>query len=297
MLNKDTATGYLYAFITVFIWGTTYIATKKMLNLYEPIQLMVLRFSLAYALLWAIHPRRPQIRGAKDEALFLALGATGITLYFCLECYALKYTYASNVAFIVSAIPLVTALLSKFLTGGRRLSARELGYALLSLAGVFLILFNGYFTLKISPRGDLLACACAVVFSVYSLLTNRVGKAYGRLMTVRKTFFYGLLLMAPLLPRLGPSLRQVAEGLTGPTLLNLAYLACCASIIGFVLWNAAIARIGAVRTSSFIYFAPLITCVSSAVILHEKITPVMAAGGALILSGVYLAQRASLKRG
>lgn len=290
MRDRNMAGGLLLAGLTVLIWGTTYVATKTLLRSYQPLEILLIRFTMAYAILWAVHPRRPAIRRLSDELAFFALGLTGITLYFILEVYALKLSYASNVGFIVSTIPLLTALLARATGGGRRFGWRELGCYLIGLGGVFLILFNGYFVLKLNPKGDLLALGCALVWAVYSLMTNRVARDYGRLMVVRKTIFYGLATMVPALAFLEVSPGRIAAGLTPLVLANLLYLACIASVACLVMWNVAIARIGAIRTSSFIYFVPLITMASSALWLKEKITPAALAGGAMILGGVYLFQ-------
>ena len=71
-------------------------------------------------------------------------------------------------------------------------------------------------------------------------------------------------------------------------LANLVYLAAVASVLGYGLWNLAIERIGAVRTSNYIYLMPLFTMLAGVIVLDEHITPLMLAGGGLILLGVYV---------
>lgn len=296
MHKKDMAAGFFFASLTILIWGNTYIVTKTLLNAYTPLEILAFRFSLAYLVLWAAHPRRPVIRCLKDELFFLALGLTGITLYFSLEAYALHFSDASNIGFIISTNPLITALIAGLLARNQRLGPRELGCYLLSLGGVFLIMFKG-FNLELHSRSDLwgglLALSCATVWAVYSLLTPRVAHDYERLMVVRKTFFYGLATMTLLPAWLDLSLPRMAAAVTPWIVLDLLFLACFASVLGFLLWNLAIHKLGAVRTSTFIYVSPLITMVSSRLVLKEEITCLKLVGGLLILGGVFFFQRIS----
>ena len=59
----------------------------------------------------------------------------------------------------------------------------------------------------------------------------------------------------------------------------------------FVLWNAAMTRLGAVRTTNYIYLNPLVTMLTAALVIDERITPAALCGAALILSGMWLAER------
>ena len=52
-------------------------------------------------------------------------------------------------------------------------------------------------------------------------------------------------------------------------LLNILYLGLGASALCFVTWNLAVKTLGAVKTSVYIYMVPIITVVTSALILNE----------------------------
>ena len=56
--------------------------------------------------------------------------------------------------------------------------------------------------------------------------------------------------------------------------------------------------LGAVKTSIYIYMVPVITVVTSVVILHEKITVLAAVGTVLTLAGLFLSEgKGFLKKG
>ena len=71
----------------------------------------------------------------------------------------------------------------------------------------------------------------------------------------------------------------------------MLFLGLGASALCFITWNYAVSVLGVVKTSVYIYLIPLITILSSVLILHEKITPVALLGVVLILLGLYLSER------
>ena len=82
-------------------------------------------------------------------------------------------------------------------------------------------------------------------------------------------------------------------------LLNIIFLGLGASALCFVTWNLAVKILGAVKTSVYIYLVPVITVVTSVLILDEHITLMAGAGTLLTLAGLLLCQSnpKNLKRG
>ena len=221
----------------------------------------------------------------------MAAGLCGVTLYFLAENMALTYTTASNVGVIVSAAPLFTAILARFVwKDGERLNGCFFLGFVVAMAGLSLISFSGA-AMQLNPMGDLLALSAGLIWGCYSNLT-RVISGYGHpvLQTTRHIFFYGVLFMIPALFFMG--FRWQPERFTHPVyLLNLLFLGLGASAACFASWNFAVGILGAVKTSAYIYGAPVITVAASALILHEPVTPAIAAGTMLTLAGLVLSQR------
>ena len=93
-------------------WGTTFIATKILLEAFTPIEILLFRFMLGYGALWLACPWRLKVGDWKKEGIFAAAGLTGVCLYYLLENIALSFSAASNVGVIVSASPLFAVLLT-----------------------------------------------------------------------------------------------------------------------------------------------------------------------------------------
>ena len=68
-------------------------------------------------------------------------------------------------------------------------------------------------------------------------------------------------------------------------------LSVVASFLCFLWWNVAVKKIGALPTSNYVYLNPITTIVASALFLQEPMTLMAYIGSALILIGVFIANR------
>ncbi|MBE7719229.1 MAG: DMT family transporter [Lacrimispora celerecrescens] len=290
MDGKKEIQGHLLAFVTIFIWGTTFISTKILLKAISPIEILFIRFAIGFALLLLICPHRLRIRERKQELYFAGAGLCGVTLYFLLENIALTYTFASNVGVIVSIAPFFTAILAHYFLDGEKLRLGFFMGFVLAAAGIFIISFNGSSRLELNPMGDILALSAAVVWAAYSVLTKKIsGFHYNTIQTTRRIFFYGLLFMLPALLIFGfhPSIDQLIQPIN---LFNILFLGFGASALCFVTWNSAVKQLGAVKTSVYIYAVPVITVVTSILVLQERITGIAVLGIVLTLAGLLVSQ-------
>lgn len=290
MKQNNRVAGHAAAFLTILIWGTTFISTKVLLKSFAPIEILLLRFLIGYAALWIVYPHRLKLTKRKQEWVFAGAGFCGVTLYYLLENIALTYSTASNVGVIISIAPFFTAMFAhSFLEGERLKTNFFIGFAA-AISGIFLISFHGLAVFKLNSIGDLLAVLAAIVWAAYSILTRKISAyEYNTIASTRHIFFYGLLFLLPtsFLFDFNFGLKRFAA----PTnLLNILFLGLAASALCFVTWNYSVKLLGAVNTSIYIYMVPVITVVSSVIILHEKITPVSALGIALTLLGLFISE-------
>ncbi|MFQ9177153.1 MAG: DMT family transporter [Christensenellaceae bacterium] len=282
--------GHIAAFITIIIWGTTFISTKILLVDFKPIEILFFRFLLGLIALIIVCPKRLKRTTAKQEITFAAAGLCGICLYYLLENIALSYTLASNVGIIISIAPFFTAILSNiFMKTEERLRINFFLGFLVAMAGILIISFNGK-ELEIKPIGDILAIAAALVWAIYSLLTRKISSyGYNTIQTTKRVFAYGIVFMIPTLFFFEFNL-DLARMANIKYLFNLIFLGLGASALCFVTWNYAVKLLGAVKTSVYIYMVPVITIVASAIVLREQITLAMGVGTALALVGLILSQ-------
>ena len=282
---------HILAILTSAIWGTTFISSKLLLQEgLSPAAIMILRFVLAYVLMLPFVKGKWFCKNLKDELLMVLLGISGGSLYFLLENTALVYTQASNVAIIIAATPLLTMLTINLLDRGKGASKRLYGYSLMSLAGVALVILNGIFVLKLNPIGDLLTFGAVVTWVIYSIIIAKVQERYSSWMITRKIFFYGVvtLLRYFLIEPWDVTWEMMSRPMVWG---NIAYLGVLASLGCYMTWNIVIKQLGAVDATNYLYINPIVAMITANLLLGERITPLAIAGTALILVGVYLAER------
>ncbi len=290
-MRKDNILLYhTFAILSVLVWGTTYVATKVLINTgLKPVEILLYRFCLAYACLACVSHKRLRADSWKDEALLLCTGLSGGSLYFIAENTALGITLASNVSLLICTAPIFTILLSSVFFGDR-LRRKLLYGSMIALVGVAMVVFNGSVILKISPVGDLLTMVAALLWAVYCLLLRRLGKTYPTLFVTRKVFFYALVTLLAYLAFFPTEFHT--ELLRLPAVYsNLLFLSIIASMGCYLMWNAAVHHLGASVTSNYLYLIPLVTILVAAVWLGEPLTIVALVGTIFIIGGIYIAER------
>lgn len=301
--------------MTVAIWGSTFVFTKLLLQSgLSPAQIFTLRFIIAYVLLLGYSmiiefpaPLRGGVRGGvtsfhwfctsrKDELLMVVLGLAGGSVYFLTENAAMLYTTATNTSLIVCSCPLFAMLLFALIYRySESISKIQALGSVIACIGMAVVVLNGHFVLHLSPLGDTLAFGACLCWAVYSLLMKPATERYSSLFITRKVFFYGLLTIVPyfiLRPEeawiFTPSILQFFNL---SILLNLLFLGVVASMICYVTWNWVISKLGAVIATNWVYFNPITTILFAWWLLHEQITVWFLLGTALILTGMFLAEK------
>ncbi len=287
---KNTTSGHLAALFTIIIWGTTFISTKILLIGFAPLEILFFRFVMGFCALLAISPKMLRTTDKKQELTFAAAGLTGICLYYLLENIALTFTQASNVGVITSTAPFFTAILAHFcLSSEERLHKQFIFGFLIVMLGISCISFNGA-ELHLNPLGDLLAVSAAIVWAFYSLLTKKIGSfGYPVILATRRTFFYGIIFMLPALGFLDFEWK-LARFADATYLFNIVFLGLGASALCFVTWNYAVKELGAVKASVYIYMVPVITVITSVIVLGERLTLLAGIGTLLTMLGLFLSE-------
>ncbi len=305
-MKRDSKLLYhVLAFMTMALWGVTFVSTKTLINQrLTPAQIFTIRFIIAYIGLLTVclvrggRNKKAFSQSLKDEFLFLVMGISGGSLYFFTENTALSFTQACNVSFIVCIAPLLTILLTlliKKLFKGPIVDGLEdvkvglplIAGTVIALTGMAMVVFDGN-SLNLSPKGDILAFMAALSWAVYSQLSGQMAERYGTLYATRKVFFYGLLTIIPVLILSDNSNLATVEFDNVKVWGNLLFLSTIASLFCFVLWNRILIAIGNVTATNYVYLNPVFTLIGAILFLSESMTLVSGIGSAMILGGVIL---------
>ena len=124
-------------------------------------------------------------------------------------------------------------------------------------------------------------------------MTRKISeKQVDTILVTRKVFFYGLIFLLPLLVLFDFQL-DLTRFSSAVNLFNMLFLGLGASALCFVTWNFAVKVLGAVKTSVYIYLGPVISILTSAIVIQERITLLAILGVGLILAGLILSERSA----
>lgn len=307
---------YAIAAFVILVWGVTFGSTRSLLLDFSALEILVLRFAVAWLVLVGIglFDRSAKRRFSfRDELLFAAMGLTGVTAYQFLENCAIYYTNASNVAIMVSFGPIVTAAMARVLTSDKTLSVRLVIGSLIAVCGVAMVSMNGLGEFHLRPLGDIMALAALVSWGLYSVMVGKVNdKGYSPTTVIRKSFFWALVMMLPfVLWGMTEEGFYALDGSFSVTIdaevnaerfgralnwVNLGFLGVLASAACFVLWNHACKTLGVVRTTIGLYLTPVVGVVFAVIFLGESLTTASIVGGLVIVAGVVLANTELFRR-
>ncbi len=282
-------TAHSLALFSAMAWGSSFIASKILLESYSPTQLMLMRFALAYAALWLCRPKALKLP-FREELMFIALAVSGCSLYFLCENSALTYTYAANVSIIVAAAPILTAIAAHFFIPDEKLSGGSVAGFAIAIFGVALVVFNGTVMLRLSPVGDLLSFGAAVCWAVYSILLRKIVDKYDNLLLTRRLMLWGFVTGLPIALFEGRSF-SFAPLLNAESIFCLLFLSFVCSALGYIFWNSATRRLGTVVVCNYVYIIPFFTMITGVIVLGEPLTAMGIIGAVLIMLGMFIADR------
>ena len=286
---------HIVAFLTVAVWGTTFVWTKLLIiNGLSPAQIFTLRFIIAYVLLTGFSLWRGRHKWLsdnwRDELTMMALGLTGGSMYFLTENESLRFTTATNTSLIVCSCPLCAMLIIALFYKSERFSRLQALGSLLALIGMAAVVLNGHFVLHLSPLGDTLAFSACICWALYTLLMKPVMGRYPAMFITRKVFFYGILTILPFYIFV-PDMPSLDVLMRPEVALNLLFLGSVASMLCYLTWSWCMKGLGAVICTNWVYVNPITTIIAAWLILDEQITVYFLIGSILIIAGMYLSSK------
>lgn len=281
---------YVALATAVLFWGSSFVATKLVLQEFSPQAYMFIRFAIAstafVAVLW--YRGFPKLPGSVHLRL-AAIAVFEPGLYFVFETGGLALTTAPKASLIIATTPVAVALLSRLVLGERMEIRVALGGAA-SLAGVALLVIADRRAGLLEAgagMGDVLILGAVVSAAAYIILARSLS---ARLDSVQLTayqviygtvFFLPLFLLRPAVPAIG----QVGVEVIG----SLLFLSIFATVAAFLSYNYALSQIPAARAGVFLNAIPVVTALVAWPVLGEVLSPAQALGGVLVLGGMTFA--------
>ena len=295
-MESQGGTGRAYLGLTVaaIAWGASFVATKRAVSEVSPATVVWVRFGLGVLVLgaavaarkqWALPPRR-------ELPFFALLGFLGVAFHQWLQANGLKTASATTSSWIVTTIPIFTALLG-FLVLREVLHPVRMAGIALAAAGVLVVVSRGrpgaLWAGSAGTVGDLLVLGSAVNWAVFTVLSRGRIASHPPARMMLWVMVLGWALTFPWLLA-GPGFSELTL-LTPIGWVSLAFLGFVCSGLAYIGYYDALRVLPAARVAAFIYFQPLVTMAVAVALGQEHLVPAALVGGALILGGVALVNK------
>ena len=288
---------YAKLFLTAVFWGGTFIAGRILAQEVAPWSGSFLRFLVASVgmipLVWHFEGRLQPLRKKEVLLVFLS-GMTGVFLYNVFFLTGLQTVQAGRASVIVASNPVLISLFAALLFRGERMTPRKILGVALSVCGAVFVITRGHpeeILQGAAGRGEMFIFGCVASWVSYSL----IGKVVMRDVQPVSAVTYACLVGASAL--LPPALIEGMAGNLGSysiaSWLSIVYLGFFGTCIGFIWYYEGIREIGPSRAGVFINFVPISAVVLSFFLLGETVDASLLIGTALVLSGIYLANRSA----
>ncbi len=280
----------------VVIWGWTFVATKILVDELGPVEILAFRLALAVPTLGAILLlRRIPLSFTRSDAAALLAGGGMLAAHFLVQIAGLEHTTATNTGWIISVSPLALAVLSFVFLRERIGRAGAAGIGVATLAIVLLVSRGDAGRLGwLENVGDWLVLASAFTWAIYTVTTRDLARRRHPLAVTFVILLVASAAAGVLLAAAGDP--GAVRRLSPRGLVALLYLGIPGLAFGQWFWQEGVARLGATRAGVYLYLEPLATLALAVPLLGEPFGPYIAAGGALVLAGVWLGQRDAPRR-
>lgn len=281
-MKKWLAIGALI--LVTVIWGGGFVASDIALESMKPFQIMMVRFLLASVLMGVIsRGQQKSEEKLKDRAGAIKAGILmGVTLFmgFAFQIIGLQYTTPSKNAFL-TALNVVIVPFIAFVILKKKIGAKGIIGAVMSVFGVALLSLNGNFTVSL---GDGLTLFCAVGFAFQIFFTSEFVKKYPASVLNTVQMFTAFVLSAISLMIFGENDFQV----TTQGWLSALYLGVVSTTICYLLQTACQKYIDETKAAIILSMESVFGTIFSIMILHEVVTVRMIIGCAVILAAVII---------
>ncbi len=280
MKNKS---GKLVLLVVAIIWGTGFVASALALEYYTPVQILALRFTIAFVISFILF--RNKLKSiSKRKVMKASLIGLFLFLAFYFQTVGLQYTTASKNAFLTATNIIIVPFLS-FVIFKDKIKSKNILGAIVTLIGIgFLSVEAGGFT-GIN-KGDLLTLVCAVFFALQIFYTDHVVKDIDAevILVIQMGVAMVLSWFAVVFTK------SYVMPFTFEALQSILYLGIASTLIAFGLQTWAQKHTNSTEAAVLLSTEAFFGMIASIIILKEAMTIQLLIGAVLIFTGVIIVE-------
>ena len=297
MEDNRVLTGSLCALGCEVLYGLSYLFTKQTAETASPLALLGWRFVVALAamsLCVALGFIPVRLKGRQLGPL-LRVALFCPCLYFIGETVGIRETTVTESGVFLACVPALSLLASTVILK-KKPTKRQIIGILVTFLGVMTTVVAVGLSSSLSPVGYAALMLAVVAYALYSvfvdLAADYTGAEITYVMLCSGAAFYGLLALGEAAAHGALSELLTLPARSGTFLAAVLYQGIGCSVAAFFLSNAAIAKIGVNKTSSFIGVSTIVSILAGALALGEPLSVGQIVGAAVIVAGVYTANKA-----
>ncbi|ADG70675.1 DMT family transporter [Brachyspira murdochii] len=285
--NSNNA-GYILAILAVIIWSGNFVAARFLTHL-TPIEISFYRWIVTFIVLTPFCMKKlikniKYIKGRWIKVIIISI--LGVTVFNTFVYLAAHTSNATNMSLLATLSPIIMAIISRIVWKTKLTINQKLGL-LIVIIGVVILITKGSIDVLMNLKfavGDLYMLFAVILFAVYTL-TLKV-----RPKEISQSAFFYLMVIIGLIPLIAAMIFKYASNnahtLDTKSALILIYVGVFPSALGFILWNMAIAKIGAIKGGIIYDAIPFFSSLEAVILLHENLLISQVIGGILILAGI-----------
>lgn len=294
MKDNRILTGSLCALGCEVLYGLSYLFTKQTAETASPLALLGWRFVVALAamsLCVALGFISVRLKGRRLGPL-LRVALFCPCLYFIGETVGIRETTVTESGVFLACVPALSLLASTVILK-KKPTKRQIIGILVTFLGVMTTVVAVGLSSSLSPVGYAVLMLAVVAYALYSvfvdLAADYTGAEITYVMLCSGAAFYGLLALGEAAAHGALSELLTLPARSGTFRTAVLYQGIGCSVAAFFLSNAAIAKIGVNKTSSFIGVSTIVSILAGALALGEPLSVGQIVGAAVIVAGVYTA--------
>mgnify|MGYP000344975976 FL=1 len=277
--------------LSELFWSGNFVLSRGMNAEIAPFSLSFWRWAMALLILlpFALKQLKQDRKIIQKNLKFIFFqGIVSITFFNTLIYIALQSTTAINATLVNSATPVMIAVISWAVYGERLTGFQSMGI-LLSFFGVLYLISKGNLDILLAMefnRGDIIVLFAALLWAIYSVNLKKAPKELHQISYLVSINIVGVFALVPLF------LYDISQGktfpITVPNVMTIGYVALFASVLGFLLWNGAIKKLGANKAGPFIHLMPVFSTILAVLFLDEKLMHYHLSGTIFVFAGIFI---------
>ena len=271
-----------------FYNGANFLAFKVAGNALHPLMVATLRFSIAATILlpFALARRRQSPVSAREVGGATLIGVTMLVVSQAGAIWATHFLPAGVAAVFSSGVPLFLALFAWGLFH-RPLTRRQVTGVATGFAGLALMGLTSVTGHDVRLIGAVLALAASASWAAGSLLAPRLALPRDPVVALTVQLAAAGLALGAIVSVSGIAAATRFDEVPPSAWAALAFLTVASTLIGYAVFLT-LNKVSPTLANTFNYAAPVVALVLSALLLHEPLTVVKMASGAIALAGVAL---------